>query len=60
MFELLGTGAIPEAWPVIVLPFAGIGLSTVAVMLVVLLLLPIRPPRQPARGVHRLEGTRAA
>ena len=60
MFELLGTGAIPEAWPVIVLPFAGIGLSTVAVMLVVLLLLPIRPPRQPARRVHRLEGTRAA
>ena len=60
MFELLGTGAIPEAWPVIVLPLAGLGLSTVAVMLVLVLLLPVRPSRRPARRVHRLEGTRAA
>jgi hypothetical protein len=60
MFELLGTGAIPEAWPVIVLPLAGLGLSTIAVMLVLVLLLPVRPPRPPARRVHRLQGTRAA
>jgi hypothetical protein len=60
MFDLLGTGAIPEAWPVIVLPLAGLGLSTIAVMLVLVLLLPVRSPRQPARRVRRLEGTRAA
>jgi hypothetical protein len=60
MFDLLGTGAIPEAWPVIVLPLAGLGLSTIAVMLVLLLLLSVRPPREAARRVHRLEGTQAA
>jgi len=60
MFDLLGTGAIPEAWPVIVLPLAGLGLSTIAVMLVLVLLLPVRSPRLRARRVHRLEGKRAA
>jgi hypothetical protein len=60
MFDLLGTGAIPEAWPVIVLPLAGLGLSTIAVMLVLVLLLPVGPPRPSARRVRRLEGTRAA
>lgn len=59
MFDLLGTGAIPDAWPVIVLPLAGLGLSAIAVTLVLLLLL-VRPPREAARRVHRLEGTRAA
>ena len=60
MFDLLGTGAIPEAWPVIVLPLAGLGLSTIAVMLVLVLLLPVRSPRLRVRRVHRLEGKRAA
>jgi hypothetical protein len=60
MIDLLGTGAIPEAWPVMVLPLAGLGLSTIVVMLVLLLLLPVRPPRPRAPHVHRLEGRRAA
>jgi hypothetical protein len=60
MFDLLGTGAIPEAWPVVVLPFAGLGLSTIVVMLVLVVLMPVRPPHPPARRVHRLEGTQAA
>jgi hypothetical protein len=60
MFDLLASGAIPEAWPVIVLPLWAFGLSTVCVMLVVVLLLPVRPPRRRRAPVRRLEGRRAA
>ena len=60
MFDLLGIGAIPEAWPALVLPLWALAVSTIPVMLALVLLLPVRPPRRRAPRVRRLEGTRAA